>query len=112
VKTFKCILQQLQAIHFPIFVLENVDLEDDKGSNLDLILEALREPGYQVKAYMMISSDYGLPQRRVRLYFIGIHRDDFPNFRFDKVLEYLQLFRLRCQSPVLWFNDHCQTEQI
>lgn len=83
-----------------------------RWQRVDLILEALREPGYQVKAYMMISSDYGLPQRRVRLYFIGIHRDDFPNFRFDKVLEYLQLFRLRCQSPVLWFNDHCQTEQI
>ena len=109
--TFKRILQQLQTIHFPIFVLENVDLEDEKGSNLDHILSALKELGYQVKAYMMISSDYGLPQRRVRLFIVGIREHDFPNFRFEKVLEYLQLFRLRCQSPVLWFNVR-QTKMI
>ena len=96
-QTFKCCLEVLQNIQCDFFVLENVDLEESENSdganNLELILKGLDDAGYQTKCYKLISSDFSVPQRRVRLYFLGFHRTKQPQVTFDMVDQNLELFR-------------------
>ena len=106
VMTFKCVLQLLQTVFVRTFLLENVDLEEtskstSKESNLQVILRALSEArdGYHVRAFKILSKDFGVPQRRVRLFFIGVHKGTYPNFDMDKVAQNLEKFRLKCQKP-------------
>ena len=104
--TFKCVLQLLQTVFVRTFLLENVDLEEtskstNKESNLQVILRALSEArdGYHVRAFKILSKDFGVPQRRVRLFFIGVHKGTYPNFDMDKVARNLEIFQLKCQKP-------------
>ena len=106
VMTFKCVLQLLQTVFVRTFLLENVDLEEtskstNKESNLQVILRALSEArdGYHVRAFKILSKDFGVPQRRVRLFFIGVHKGTYPNFDMDKVAQNLEKFQLKCQKP-------------
>ncbi|MEQ1930290.1 MAG: DNA cytosine methyltransferase [Parvularculaceae bacterium] len=50
------------------------------GSALALIREALRKAGWQTKVNLLNAADYGVPQRRVRLFLIGYHEGDAPGF--------------------------------
>lgn len=55
------------------FLLENVVglLTHDNGSTLKTILEALRLEGYAVTYGVLDAQDFGLPQRRKRVYLVG-----------------------------------------
>ena len=70
------------------FVMENVKglLSMDKGKVLETILTELRNAGsgYCVEYRVLRASDYGVPQNRERVIFIGFRRDlgitpEFPN---------------------------------
>lgn len=81
-----------------------MDLEsEDTSSNLDCILAALKEAGHEdgfhVQVFRVISSDYGTPQRRVRLYFVGVNRRELPHFKMKNVEKSLHMFKLKCQPP-------------
>lgn len=104
--TFKCVVRALETMDVSWFVLENVDMDDWKDSNLDLILKALKSvgPGYFVQAYKIISTDYASPQRRIRLYFIGVQEKKYPTFNFTAVGKTLELFILKTQPPVSWIS--------
>lgn len=56
-----------------MFLLENVKglKSHDKGNTLQVIMCALRQLGYQVHLKMLNSIDFGVPQSRERLYFVG-----------------------------------------
>ena len=104
--TFKCVLQLLQTVFVRTFLLENVDLEEtskssSKESNLQVILRTLSEvrDGYHVRAFKIMSKDFGVPQRRVRLFFVGVHKGTYPNFDMDKVAQNLKSFQLKSQKP-------------
>lgn len=65
-------------IHKPSLVIgENViNLERmDNGNVLNTITNDLEKVGYKVKVWKMFAPDYGIPQRRTRLFFICV-RDD------------------------------------
>jgi DNA (cytosine-5)-methyltransferase 1 len=53
-------------------VLENVEglLNHDKGYSLQIILHSIKEIGYDVQYKLLLSSDYGIPQNRKRVFFI------------------------------------------
>lgn len=59
------------------FLLENVKglVNHDKGRSLKIILEALDEAGYYVEWKVLSSINYGVPQMRERIYFVGIRKD-------------------------------------
>lgn len=59
------------------FLLENVKglVTHDKGKTLQIILSVLKEAGYDVTYKVLTSLDYGVPQMRQRVYFIGIRHD-------------------------------------
>lgn len=67
-------LKQKQPTHF---LLENVKglLNHDKGKTLAEILRLLDEAGYTVEHQILKSTDYGVPQIRERLFFIGTRKD-------------------------------------
>ena len=106
--TFKCVLQLLQTVFVRTFLLENVDLEEtskssSKESNLQVILRTLSEvrDGYHVRAFKIMSKDFGVPQRRVRLFFVGVD--------MDKVAQNLKSFQLKSQKPdsFIWILSIC-----
>jgi len=59
------------------FLLENVRglLTHDKGRTYQTITRRLESLGYSVKHLLLNSSDYNVPQNRVRLYILGIKSD-------------------------------------
>ena len=102
--TFKACLDVLDHTHPDWFTLENVDLEEaapSEESNLTMILTFLREKGYTTQFFRMHTVDHGLPQRRVRLFFIGYDSAKFPEINFQRVERRLTQFRLKCQPPVI-----------
>lgn len=88
-----------------MFLLENVDLEAD-SENLTLILKALSEAGFSCKTYKLISSDFAVPQRRVRIYILGFSNKRQPQIAFKNVDKMIDLFRLPCVDPVTRFTIH------
>lgn len=65
------------------FVIENVKglLTLNKGSFKDDIIQHFTELGYNVSYKLLNASDYGVPQNRNRVFFVGIKDDiyEFPN---------------------------------
>lgn len=82
------------------FIFENVKgLVDPRNQPaLQFILERIRDAGYFAKHFVLTSSDYGVPQDRVRVYIVG--------FREEK---YLHRFALPSPQPcVLKLRDVLQ----
>lgn len=59
------------------FLLENVKglLTHNKGKTIDIIIKELNRVGYDVTYKVLTSLDYGVPQMRQRVYFIGVKKD-------------------------------------
>lgn len=59
------------------FILENVKglVTHDKGKTLQIILAELNKVGYNVNYRVLTSLNYGVPQMRQRVYFVGIRKD-------------------------------------
>lgn len=57
--------------------LENVKglLSIDKGDTFEMIMEELSALGYDVDFKLFNSKDYGIPQSRERVFYIGIRKD-------------------------------------
>ena len=102
--TFNCVIETIETIECRTFLLENVDLEEPKASgdtNLQLIMEALKNlsGGYHLKVYKVLSADFGVPQRRIRLFFLGVSKRHYPEFTFYKVTKHIEAFKLQSQNP-------------
>ena len=63
--------------NIPFFILENVKglVNHNKGQTLKTILEELHNVGYHVEYKVLNSEDYGVPQSRERIYFVGIKKE-------------------------------------
>lgn len=64
------ILRETQPL---CFILENVKglVTHDKGQTIKTILDELTQSGYTVSYRVLTSLDYGVPQMRQRVYFVG-----------------------------------------
>ncbi|WP_208295681.1 DNA cytosine methyltransferase [Fibrivirga algicola] len=72
------------------FIFENVKgLFDPRNSKaLTHILERIESAGYYAKAFLIDSSDYGVPQSRIRVYIIGFHKKEYlQNFSLPEKVE-------------------------
>ncbi len=67
----------LKGKNVKYFILENVKglTNHDGGNSLKVILKELDDAGYKVEYRVLNSLDYGVPQHRERIYFIGIRKD-------------------------------------
>ncbi len=66
------------------FILENVKglLSIQGGKIYNLIVEKLNDVGYNVYTKVLEAKDYGTPQLRKRLFFVGIRKDINTDFEF------------------------------
>jgi len=79
--------------------LENVDRllispSKQKGRDFAIILESLNQLGYAVEWRVINAADYGMPQRRKRIYILAYHNT---TELYNKVLNY---------TPIDWISKH------
>lgn len=70
-----------------IFVMENVvgilSLKMEDGNKVfDIILEEFDKMGYNVKYSKLNSADYGVPQKRMRIIIVGVHKSIKSEYHF------------------------------
>ncbi|TXM66637.1 DNA cytosine methyltransferase [Methylobacterium sp. WL12] len=64
----------LQAALPPAFVMENVTGIDQMGARHQILTDLASEGEYEVRAQVVDAADYGVPQTRKRLLFLGVRR--------------------------------------
>lgn len=80
-KLYKSFVEMVRDIKPKIFVMENVPglVSMAKGAIKEQILSDFRELGYNVEAKILTASDYGVPQARRRVFFVGINPEKIKN---------------------------------
>lgn len=78
-KLFFKILDILNTYKPKYFILENVQKIStfSKGELLLKMTKLLEECGYHLHVWDLLASDYGLPQKRRRIFFCGARKDSF-----------------------------------
>lgn len=81
------------------FILENVRglVTHDKGRTLKVILSELEAAGYVVTYKVLTSLNYGVPQMRQRVYFIGVRSD---------IADSMDAFQWPLEEPVPSLDDY------
>lgn len=69
------------------FVMENVPqiLTKDKGHVKEVMMDVMDDLGYNVNVKVLVASDYGVPQRRRRAFFVGLCKELNQTFDFDYI---------------------------
>ena len=80
--TFNAMAAHIKRTLPACVVLENVadlDMSDDDGvaPNMDFLYELLEVCGYVLNHNLFWSSTFGLPQRRKRIFVVGLHKSTF-----------------------------------
>ena len=68
------------------FVMENVPgiLSMGKGKVVEKVVDLYKEIGYACKMETLLAADYGVPQLRQRVFFIGTQDNSIPSFKIQK----------------------------
>ena len=71
------LMKILKEKNVPYFIVENVKgfVSHDGGNSLKTVLDEFDELGYAVYWKVLNSINFGVPQNRERIYFIGIRKD-------------------------------------
>ena len=96
----------LKQKNIPYFIFENVKglVNHDGGRTLTAIIELLNNAGYEVAYKVLNSVDYGVPQLRERIYFVGIRKDLYTKpFKFPQPTKHvhIQEFLLSNNNDIL-----------
>ena len=86
-KLFFEYLRFVELLNPKAVVIENVRgiLTRDKGFAKDRIEKLLKNLGYNVDCKVLNASDYGVPQNRLRAFFVAIRNDYKETFDFDQL---------------------------
>ncbi len=81
-----------------VFVAENVQglVKHDEGRTLKVIIETFENEGYDVTWKLLNSNDHGVPQKRKRIFIIGLRKDiniGGYEFTFPKEKKYKPVLR-------------------
>jgi DNA (cytosine-5)-methyltransferase 1 len=94
------------------FILENVKglTNHNSGETLNIILTELEEAGYQVEHKVLDSQNYGVPQMRERVYFVGIRKDlvkEGKRFEFpeEQPIPNIQDYLIDTENKILPIED-------
>ena len=76
-KLYKSLIKYMEEHKPKVVVGENViNLQRmEKGKVLSAIVDDMESPGYKVEVWKLHAPDYGVPQRRTRLFFICVRND-------------------------------------
>jgi DNA (cytosine-5)-methyltransferase 1 len=81
-KLYESFVSVVDSFSPKVFVLENVPnlISMNNGSFKEKILKDFKKIGYSVEFKVLLASDYGVPQNRKRVFFVGIKGDEIFNF--------------------------------
>ncbi len=99
----------LRQKDIPYFIFENVKglVNHDKGRTFDTIIKLLNNAGYGVSYKVLNSIDFGVPQLRERVYFVGIRNDLYTKpFEFPAPIKHpdIRNFLLSSNQDILDIN--------
>lgn len=85
-RLYQTLITYMNTYHPAIVVGENViNLKRmQEGKVLTTIKEDLSNAGYKIKVWEMFAPDFGVPQRRTRLFFICVRNDLFEKYGFPE----------------------------
>ncbi len=68
------------------FICENVKgiISADRGKTFPLIIRELEKSGYNVQHQVLNSADYGVPQKRQRVFIVGVRKDITIPYHYPK----------------------------
>lgn len=75
-----------------MFLLENVKnlRSHDKGNTFKVISQHLDDLNYWHETFL-INAEYFVPQRRERIYIVGVNKDVFTKIEFDNIVEKIKI---------------------
>lgn len=96
------------------FVMENVPqiLTKDKGHVKEVMMDVMNELGYNVDVKVLIASDYGVPQRRRRAFFVGLDKSFKRTFDFDNIQKKPKVTVEEALSDIYDFDDEIQSSTV
>ena len=85
-KLYESFVGFVEALQPKIFLAENVKgiLSANKGEAIKIITKKFEDTGYKLKVQLVNFADYGVPQLRERVLFIGIRKDIKDEFNIPK----------------------------
>ena len=86
---FREYLRVVKGLKPKLFVMENVrgllSMKDETGKKvIDIILDEFNKAGYNATVQKVNTADYGVPQKRHRIFIIGIKNSSSINFSFPE----------------------------
>jgi len=96
------------------FVMENVPqiLTKDKGHVKKVMMDVMDELGYNVDVRVLIASDYGVPQRRRRAFFVGLDKSFKRTFDFDNIEKMPKVTVGNAISDIYSFDDEIDKSSV
>lgn len=81
---YKELVKILKTKQPKYFIAENVKglMTLQKGEILKKVVDEFKAVGYEVKYKLLLASNFGIPQKRERLFIVGIRNDIKLNFQF------------------------------
>lgn len=96
------------------FVMENVKqiLVKEKGLVKETMLKEMTEAGYNVNVKVLLASDYGVPQKRNRAFFVGIRNDINDFFDFNKIEKRTVVTVDDAISDLYYIDKECKSSKV
>ena len=94
---FKYFLKFAEKYKPKIILIENVKGLASASNYRDLILENIKKtsPGYTAVSHVLNAKDFGIPQNRQRLFFIGVRNDINKKFKISPQKIFLDILELK-----------------
>lgn len=82
---YKSFVRMVETIQPKVFVMENVPglVRLFNGQVKDQVIEDFTNIGYKVKMQQLTASDYGVPQARTRVFFVGINKNKVKDVEYS-----------------------------
>jgi len=95
-------IQKVKEFRPKVFVIENVPglLGLFKGQIKDSILEEFEILGYDVKFEKLLASDYGVPQNRNRVFFVGFQKELNVDFMFPQPVTFFEHEKITAHDAI------------
>ena len=83
---YKELVKILKTKQPKYFIAENVKglMTLQKGEILKKVVDEFKAVGYEVKYKLLLASNFGIPQRRERLFIVGVRNDIKLNYQFPE----------------------------
>lgn len=103
---YKELVKVLQAKQPKYFIFENVKglMTLQKGKILQKVLTEFEQAGYEVQYKLLLATNFGIPQRRERVFMVGVRKDIQKSYTFPT--------ETHAEQPNLYQQPFVKLEEI